>query len=200
MPFNGSGTFSRVYTWATEALVPPIAISKLDEQEADIASALSACMLRDGTGLPTATQDLNGQALTNVASLSVNGAITVNGALTTDNTTADEVGFKGIPQNAQTGNYTLVLTDAGKEILHASGAGASDTYTIPANASVAFPVGTVVFFTNLDSNALTVAITSDTLRVSGTSETGSRTLAQYGEMRARKVTSTLWLCTGVGMT
>jgi hypothetical protein len=49
---------------------------------------------------------------------------------TADGTTA--VGFLSIPQNAQTGSYTLVLADAGKHIYHATAAAAA-TYTIPAN-------------------------------------------------------------------
>jgi hypothetical protein len=204
MPFNGSGTFSRVYTWATEALSPPIAISKLDTQEADIASALSSCMLRDGTGLPTAAQDFNAQDVSNIdalscVSLTVSGALTLNGALTTDNTTADEAGFKGLPQNPQTGNYTLVLADAGKEIYHASGAGAGDTYTIPANASVAFPVGTVIVITNDASDTLAIAITSDTLVLTGTTSTGSRTLGQNGQATISKKTSTRWHISGAGL-
>jgi hypothetical protein len=131
--------------------------------------------------------------------LGVTGAVTLNGPLTTDNTTADEPGFKGVPQNAQAGNYTLVLTDAGKHIHHASGAGASDTYTIPANASVAFPVGTAVTFTNNDSNAVSIAITTDSLVLAGTTTTGTRTLSQNGMATALKITSTVWLIGGSGL-
>lgn len=65
MPFNGSGTFSLTYSWVTEQASSPIEISKLDTQEQDIADALSNCILRDGTGKPTASQDWNGQDLTN---------------------------------------------------------------------------------------------------------------------------------------
>jgi hypothetical protein len=117
----------------------------------------------------------------------------------TVNDSAANVGFKGIPQSTQSGNYTLVLADAGKHIYHASGAGSGDTYTIPANASVAFPVGTAVTFVNLDSNSVTIAITSDTLTLSGTTTTGSRTLAQNGYAVALKVTSTSWLISGPGL-
>lgn len=66
MPFDLSGSFSRLYTWATEAQSPPIATSKLDTQEEDFASALSNCVLRDGTGKPTADMDFNGRRITNL--------------------------------------------------------------------------------------------------------------------------------------
>lgn len=105
-----------------------------------------------------------------------------------------------ILQNPQSGNYTLVLSDALKEILHPSGAGSGDTFTIPANASVAFPIGTVVMVTNLDSNSLSIAITSDTLTLAGTTTTGTRTLLQNSVAFLRKETSTGWLCWGVGLT
>lgn len=108
-------------------------------------------------------------------------------------------GFRGIPQNIQAGNYTLVLADSGKHIYHASGAGAGDTYTIPANASVAFPIGTTVTFINQDSNAVSIAITTDTLTLSPTGTTGTRTLAQNGMATAVKVTSTGWLISGTGL-
>ena len=122
------------------------------------------------------------------------------GTLTTPNASASEVGFKGMPQNAQTANYTLVLADAGKHIHHASGAGAGDTYTLPANASVAYPLGTRIMFTNLDSNAVSIAITTDTLRLSPGGTTGTRTLAQYGTATALKVETTVWLIWGQGLT
>lgn len=117
-----------------------------------------------------------------------------------DGLDTDAAGFRGIPQNSQSGNYTCVAADAGKEIFHPSGAGAGDTFTIPANASVAYEIGTAITFTNMDSNALSIAITTDTMNLAGTGTTGTRTLAQYGTATARKITSTGWLISGVGLT
>ena len=87
MPYNGSGTFNLTYDWTTEQATPPIEISKLDEQEADIASGLSNCLLRDGTGIPTAATPWNGQNLTGVGSLTAvsgtfSSTVTATGALT----------------------------------------------------------------------------------------------------------------------
>lgn len=103
------------------------------------------------------------------------------------------------PQNAQAANYTLVLTDAGKQIIHTSGAGAGDTFTIPANASVAYPLGTVVSFCNVDTNSVSIAITTDTMTLAGTTTTGTRTLAQNGIATAVKVGTTSWLISGTGL-
>ena len=106
----------------------------------------------------------------------------------------------GIPSNPQTGNYTIVANDNGRSIDHASGAGAGDTYTIPANGTLALPLGFTFSVSNMDSNALTVAITTDTLRKAGTGSTGSVSVAQYGTATFRKVATTEWLWTGVGAT
>ena len=106
---------------------------------------------------------------------------------------------EGANQSSQSSNYTLVLTDANKHIFHPLGAGASDTYTIPANASVAFPLGTIVTFINEDTNAVSIAITTDTMNLAGTTSAGTRTLAQNGIATAIKITSTKWLISGVGL-
>ena len=116
---------------------------------------------------------------------------------TADGTNA--VGYLTIPQNAQTGSYTLVLADSGKTIYHAAAAAVA-TYTIPANGSVAYVVGTTVTFINMSTNAVTVAITTDTLYLASAGTTGSRTLAQYGVATATKMTSTTWIISGSGLT
>ena len=67
MAFDGNGTFNLLYTWATEAASPPIAISKLDTEMAGLATALSSCLLRNGTGKPTADIDWNAKKITNLA-------------------------------------------------------------------------------------------------------------------------------------
>jgi hypothetical protein len=109
------------------------------------------------------------------------------------------VGYINVPQNAQTGSYTLVAGDAGKHIYHAAAAAVA-TYTIPANGSVAYVIGTAVTFINMSTNAVTIAITTDTMYLGGTGTTGSRTLAQYGVATAVKMTSTTWVITGSGLT
>lgn len=107
----------------------------------------------------------------------------------------------GIPQNSQSAAYTLVLSDANKHILHPSADTTARTMTIPANASVAFPVGTAVTFVNQDAaGVMTIAITTDTMRLAGAGTTGSRTLAANGMATALKITSTEWIISGTGLT
>jgi len=112
----------------------------------------------------------------------------------------NEVGFKNIPQNSQSAAYTLVLADAGKHIFHPSGDANARTYTIPANSSVAYPIGTALTFINMTSQVVTIAITTDTMYLSSAGTTGSRSLAQYGSATAIKMTSTTWLISGSGLT
>lgn len=60
--------------------------------------------------------------------------------------TALPVSAVSYPQNIQSGNYTLVLADAGKHIYSANTG--AQTITIPTNASVAFPIGSVITIVN----------------------------------------------------
>ena len=115
-----------------------------------------------------------------------------------DNDTADEPGWKGTPVETQNGDYTLTLDDAGTT-KRKSGGGAGETYTIPANASVAFPVGTIIQFINQGGDDLTIAITTDTLVELGSGSTGSRTLANNGKAVIEKVDTTQWIIGGVGV-
>jgi hypothetical protein len=121
---------------------------------------------------------------------------------TLSNCTVDgtnSVGFLNIPQNAQAGSYTLVLADSGKHLFHALGDGAA-TYTIPANSSVAYPIGTAVTFVNMSATSISIAITTDTMYLAKDGTTGTRTLAQYGSATALKLTSTTWLISGSALT
>ena len=112
----------------------------------------------------------------------------------------DSVGFRNIPQNSQSAAYTLVLADSGKHIFHPSGDANARTFTIPANSSVAYPIGTALTFINMTSQVVTIAITTDTMYLSSAGTTGSRSLAQYGSATAIKMTSTTWLISGSGLT
>jgi hypothetical protein len=109
-------------------------------------------------------------------------------------------GYLSIPQNSQSANYTTVLGDAGKHIFHPSSDANARTFTLPANSSVAYPVGTVIAFVNMSSSNVTLAITTDTLTWAQGGGTGSRTLAQYGVANCLKITSTQWLLTGTNIT
>lgn len=119
--------------------------------------------------------------------------------VTVDGTNA--VGFRNIPQNSQSAAYTCVLSDAGKHIYHPSADTTARTFTIPANASVAYPLGTAITFINdTSAGVVTIAITTDTLVFAGAGTTGSRTLAANGMATAIKIGTTRWMISGTGLT
>jgi len=129
------------------------------------------------------------------------GNVTLNNC-TTGNATSDSAnvaGFIGLPQNSQNGSYNVVIGDAGKHIFHPIGQAAA-TYTIPANSNVAFTVGSAITFINMSANAVTIAVTTDTMYLGSTGSTGNRTLAQYGVATAVKITSTNWIISGTALT
>lgn len=111
------------------------------------------------------------------------------------------VGYRNIPQNSQSTAYTLVLTDAGKHLLHPSADTTARVFTIPANSSVAFEIGTAITFINQNGGGvITISITTDTMRLAGAGTTGSRSLAANGIATVVKVSATEWLISGVGLT
>lgn len=141
--------------------------------------------------LTTANATATNLTATNISSSGLNANNSVNDTGTIATTSP---GLRGLPQNAQTASYTLALTDAGKHISITTGG-----IVIPANSSVAFPVGTAIALYNNSGSSQTISITSDTLRQAGTSSTGSRTLGQYGLATCVKVASTTWVVSGAGI-
>lgn len=103
--------------------------------------------------------------------------------------------------NSQSTAYQLVLSDANGIVLHPSADTTARTFTIPANATVAFPIGTAVTFVNEHlAGVLTIAIATDTMYLAGAAATtGSRTLTAVGVATALKITATEWVISGAGL-
>ena len=184
---TGSGSTSGLSiagTWNTTG-TPSLILADVTDTASDAASLLMD--LRVGT-VPKFTVTKGGALFATSVNLTATQA-------------ADSVGTRGVPQNSQSAAYTLVIEDAGKHILHPSADTTARTFTIPANGTVAFPVGTAVTIINQDSaGVITIAITTDTMRLAGAGTTGSRTLAANGIATAIKLTSTEWLISGTGLT
>lgn len=97
--------------------------------------------------------------------------------------------------------YTFGLADMTAKFLHPGSDTTARTWTIDANAAVAFPIGAELPFINANgAGTLTIAITTDTMRLAGAGTTGSRTLAANGRAWAEKVAATEWLIHGFGLT
>jgi hypothetical protein len=72
MAFSG-GVFTRLYNWVSEQASSPIEIAKLDTQEEDFATGLSNCILRDGTGVPSADTPWNSKKITGLGAATATG-------------------------------------------------------------------------------------------------------------------------------
>lgn len=137
----------------------------------------------------------------NYIAIKAPNSIASNRVMTLPDPEADAtLGYLDIPQNSKSAAYTLVISDAGKHILHPSADTTARTFTIPANSSVAFPIGTAVTFINQNgAGTITISITTDTLRLAGQGTTGNRTLTANGIATCVKVTSTEWIISGTGL-
>jgi hypothetical protein len=106
--------------------------------------------------------------------------------------------LKDISFNSQSGTtYTFVLSDSGK-MIKASNASAQ-TYSIPTNASVAFPIGTQIHLIQTGSAQITVqAVTSGTTTILSTATTQNtpKTRVQYASVTCIKSDTDEWYVIG----
>ena len=160
-----------------------------------LSTSITGVLKGDGTAISAATAGTDYVAPSGALGTPSSGTLT---NCTADGT--DAVGFRNVPIASKSAAYTTVLADSGKVIFHPSTDANARTFTIDSNANVAYALGTVLTFINMTSQAVTVAITSDTMYLAGTGTTGSRTLAQYGMATAIKMTSTTWIISGSGLT
>ena len=101
--------------------------------------------------------------------------------------------------NAQTGTtYTFVLTDADNKLVTASNASAQ-TYSIPTNASVAFPIGTQINIIAIGTGLVTInAVTSGTTTILSTGAVAAAPVlrARYSAATLIKAGTDLWYVIG----
>ena len=124
------------------------------------------------TGLPAGTGDV----LT---------AATVNGLVSFSTTT-------------QTADYTPVSADQYQMLVLMNKATAVN-FTIPTNASVAFPVGTAITVLNIGAGTCTIkAVTSGTTTISsiGATATAPKLRAQYSAATCIKTGTDTWVVVG----
>lgn len=94
--------------------------------------------------------------------------------------------------------YTFVLTDANNELITASNASAQ-TYSIPTNASVPFPIGAQINIIQIGAGQVTIqAVTSGTTTVLSTAATPAapKLRAQYSSATLVKAGTDTWYVIG----
>lgn len=100
--------------------------------------------------------------------------------------------------NDQTASYTAVLTDNRNKMVRMNVASAND-FQIPTNANVAFPIGSVIYVTQLGAGQTTIkAVTSGTTTVQSAGATAAqpKLRAQYSTAFCLKVATDTWLVAG----
>jgi len=105
-----------------------------------------------------------------------------------------------IPQNAQTENYTLQLTDAGKHIYYTQ---ASDTTLyIPTTSDVAFSNGSTIMIVSRTSSSANVTVSPNTgvaMYLAGNTTSVSRNVTTYGMATLIQVEANTWFINGTGV-
>lgn len=200
-------TVHRPYNWSyADAAARLAATGFIAEDDGKLARQLSPSALYMLTAYAGPTWELvsspGGTAAADVTFDNATSGLTATDAQAAIDELAAAVDALGVlAQNSQSSAYTLVLSDAGKHIFHPGADTTARIWTIPANASVAFPIGSAVTFVNdTAGGVITIAITTDTLVLAGAGTTGSRTLAANGIATALKITSTRWQINGTGLT
>lgn len=84
------------------------------------------------------------------------------------------VGFLGIPQNEQSGPYTILASDIGKDVYSENTV--AQTITVPV-----LPAGSSLTVTNDGISPITLHGDGTTLKLSGTATTGDRTIGANGQ-------------------
>lgn len=173
--------------WLSSSLVSAFALTFLDDANAGaVRTTLGAAASGANTDITSAA---NCTAVDGLVALLSKVEITESGTIS-----ATTLGYRGLPTKQSGGSLTLALTDAGGRIRLTSGG-----LTIPANASIAFPIGTTIVVTNRSGSSQNIAITSDTLYLAGVGTTGTRALADFGVATLIKDTSTNWIISGAGV-
>ena len=98
---------------------------------------------------------------------------------------------------AQTNDYTAVIADT-YQVLELMNKGTAIAYKIPTNASVAFPIGTVLNILNIGAGLCTIsAVTSGTTTIlSAGAVPAAPTLAQYKSAACIKTGTDSWYVVG----
>jgi hypothetical protein len=137
VPFNGTGTFVRLYNWTNDANNSiPISANRFDGEDNDFASGLSLCLTRDSQGAPTAPLTWAQPLTINVGTDETVIAAGRTGGVNNPQLQLQVADASGGTLNLSTAQ-TLALAIAGTAILSLGAARA--TFAQP----VALPVGAV---------------------------------------------------------
>jgi len=187
--------------------------------DTDLVKDGAAAIRTLGQAIDTSMQDLEGGTSGQILSKNSNTdmdfvwitndvgditAVNTNSPLTGGGTTGaltlsyDYAAGSKLTLNAQTASYTVVLADADQKLITMS-VGSANDFSIPTNASVAFPIGTVINVIQIGAGQTTIkAVTSGTTTISSTGGTATapKLRAQFSAASCIKVATDVWYVVG----
>jgi len=150
----------------------------------------------------TSNTDMDFTWITNdvgdITAVNTNSPLTgggTSGALTLG---VDLAAVSKVTLNDRTATYTAVLADADQKLVRMNVASANQ-FRIPTNASVAFPIGTIINVTQLGTGQTTInAVTSGTTTIVSTGATAAAPVlrARYSAASCIKTATDTWLIVG----
>jgi len=146
----------------------------------------------------TAGTGLSGGTITTTGTIAIDSTVaTLTGTQTLTNKTLTDPKIN-LAFNADSGSsYTAVLTDNGKVVTMDNGSG--NTFRIPTNASVAFPIGTQINVLSIGAGQTTInAVTSGTTTINSTGATATapKLRARYSMATCIKSATDTWYVVG----
>jgi len=156
-----------------------------------INDSIRALMAQVATWLASTNAPLpkSGGAVTGAITNLGNGSSLIDGG-----GTARAIGYRAIPLTPKSASYQISLGDVGQGLSTTAGV------TVPPNAATAFAIGDTIAIYNNSAAGITITQGAGvTLRLVGSSTTGSRTLAARGLCTLLKVGADEWVASGGGL-
>jgi hypothetical protein len=123
----------------------------------------------------------------------------LQGALNTANTNINAAS-QTVPQNAQTTNYTLIASDAGKHLYYTQSANVN--LYIPWSSNASFANGTTIMIVSRTTSSANVTVTPNTgvtMYLAGNTTSASRNVTTYGMATLIQVAANTWFINGTGV-
>ena len=136
----------------------------------------------------------------NVVNNSQNNSINIASNTAQSSFDKANVTAQTVPQNAQTTNYILTSSDAGKFLYYTQGT--SVNLYIPWTSNTSFPNGTTIMIVSRTTSGANVTVTPNTgvtLYLSGNTTSVSRNVMSYGMASLIQVESNTWMISGSGV-
>jgi hypothetical protein len=171
-------------------------IDKLIVGNTTINVAITSTAITSNATLATGNTTITGFA--NVSTtLNVTGNVTTSGLFTGNTGDNFAIGYRDVPQNFTNTNYTFALTDAGKHVLTQNSGSATQTLTLPNNASVAYQTGAAIAIVVQSTGTVALANGAGvTMYLAGNSTAKSSiTLNAYSQSTVLKIGTDTWFVT-----